>query len=261
MVAAKYTEEDIIAAYAEGAGVDAGMVRSQRELWRKYYGEGYHKLTEQNNLAFCILRLKDNVVGLNGTIAAKDAELKENKIANDYLRAQLKETKHQLQEAEDRAEREEEKAIKSIKDAGVKEYEAANKYAEAEKMFKNAMELMQKFSERSTERAEDSKPVELIYEMRENMRGLFQKARSGLHLKENMKVNLVKVLSSIYDVMIETNPAKTTMTKSEFLIYGCGIFGYDVKNPAQMLSNSKRNENYLDIFRLLSENAENAYMK
>lgn len=248
-----YSEDEIVAAYAEIEGTDTDEVRAMRAFWRSRYGDDYKELRCQNTIARNWLNMKIQVQGLNNDIANLRTENTKKQATIDFQRKEIQELKTKAETANQFAHGMLEEAFKIRQEAEQLKGEAEAKMKEAEELMREALEKMAQTAETAMKRGQSIGAI--VDELRENAKALFLKAKDGLRLKENMKQNALSLFSTMYDVMVERKTTAAPMSKEDFMCLMCYIFGYDQKHPLQALSSLRQRGGEMQIFQILTEAA------
>lgn len=248
-----YSEDEIVAAYAEIEGTDTDEVRAMRAFWRSRYGDDYKELRCQNTIAQNWLNMKIQVQGLNNDNANLRTENTKKQATIDFLHKEIRELKTKAETATELARNMLDEAFKVRTEAAQMKAEAEAKTKEAEEMMRLALEKMAQTAETAMKRGQGIGAI--VDELRENAKELFLRAKDGLRLKENMKQNALSLFSTMYDVMVEKQSVGLTLSKEDFMRLMCYIFGYDQKHPLQALSSLKQRGGEMQIFQILTESA------
>lgn len=85
---------------------------------------------------------------------------------------------------------------------------------------------------------------------------------SQYKIADNRKTDFVKIISSMYDCRIfETINGKYASNKDELIKSIGSFFNTDIKNSSRTLSDSRKNENFLNIFNDITQKATEYYCK
>lgn len=247
----RFTEDEIVAAYAEIEGTDTGDVRALRACWRARYGEDFKELRCQNTIAQNWLNMKRQLLGLNSDIAAMKTELAKRQATIDFQRGEMRRMKTEAETTRRLARDMMDEAFRLRTEAAQMKGEAEERAREAEEMMRTALERMAQTTESALKKELDIGCI--VSELRENMRALFIKAKDSLHLKENMKQQALSLFSTMYDVLVEKQGTGMVMTKEDFMRLMCYIFGYEQKHPLQALSTLRQRGGEMQIFGMLTE--------